>query len=59
MQGKTAEAKSALIEAKKLAPNFELEDFDNFLKNTTGNPTGERGALVDRQINSLRDIWPS
>jgi len=59
MQGQMGEAKSALAEVKKGAPEFELRDWEGFLKINTGNPTGERGALIERQVECLRDIWPS
>jgi adenylate cyclase len=59
MQEKMAEATAALTELKKVAPDMRFEDWANTFKTFHGNPTGERGALLDRQLDSLRDIWPS
>jgi len=59
MQDKIAEAKAALSELKKVAPDLEYESWESLHKMIHGNPTGERGALIDRQTDSLRSIWPS
>jgi len=59
MQEKVAEAEAALVELKKVAPHLEFEAVKSIFKNIYGNPTGERGALIDQQIDSLRGIWPA
>ncbi len=58
MQGKTTEAKEALSRLNQLSPDMRFENWETSIKTVWGNPAGERGALVDSWVNSLRDIWP-
>lgn len=57
-QEKTEEAKAALTGANRLAPDYKLTDLEKYLRTVTGHSDGERSAIIDRQIDSLRDIWP-
>ena len=59
MQGKSTEAKSALVEVNRLAPEFGLNDMEIYLKNSNGHPASECEALIERQVKRLGDIWPS
>jgi hypothetical protein len=38
---------------------YYLQKVGNLWRTLNGNPTGKFGALIDRQIDSLRDIWPT
>jgi hypothetical protein len=41
-----------------LVPEYRLNNLRTIPKSWNGNHTGERGALTDRRMNSLRVIWP-
>lgn len=59
MQQKTEEARQALQKLRHLSPDYELENMVQNRMAWCGNPTDERAVLINRQIDSLRDIWPS
>lgn len=59
MHGKAEEAKSAVAELQRLCPDLGFEDWKGTYKLVHGNIIGERKALVDRQIDSMREVWPS
>ena len=58
VQRRDEEARTAAQELERLAPEFKLDDVSNLLNRFQGNPTGKLGAMLDQQIDSLRDVWP-
>lgn len=59
MQGKNEEAIDSLRQLRRRSPDLEMEGLERMLNLFYSNPTGDLGALLGRQIDSLRDIWPS
>lgn len=59
MQQKREEAEEALQKLRRLSPDFELEDMVQNRMAWCGNPTDDRAVLINHQIDSLREIWPS
>ena len=58
VQGKATEARGAIQKLHKIVPDLDLQYFEEMLKGFHVNPTAERQAVLDKWINSLRDVWP-
>jgi hypothetical protein len=59
MQGKREDAQNAIERLKSMSPGATFETVGNMWRTVNGNPTGKFGGLIGRQVDSLRDIWPS
>ena len=59
IQDKRTEAEVVVERLKSISPDISFDAVRNIWRAINGNPTGERGALINRQIDSLRDIWPT
>jgi TolB-like protein/Flp pilus assembly protein TadD len=59
VQGKRTDAEAAVERIKSISPDITFDAARDIWRTISGNPVGNRGALIDRQIDSLRDVWPS